>query len=225
MLTPDIRAVFFDAVGTLIVPDPPVAQVYAEAGRRHGIELPLAEISKRFRTAFRDEEQADAIRGGPTSEERELERWKTIVGRVFPRQADAIFGDLYEHFARPSAWKATEGAAETLSALTVSGLLLGMASNFDHRLHAIARGLPELSPLTHRIISTDVGWLKPSPRFFEAVIRAAGCRPEQILFVGDQRINDYTGANAAGMCGVLLDAGVEEMPGVRRIRRLSELLE
>src|SRR5262245_15002966 len=225
MLTPDIRAVFFDAVETLIVPDPPVAQVYAEAGRRHGVSLSLGEISSRFRIAFREEEQADAVRGGPTSEERERQRWKEIVGRVFPEHSDSVFGDLYEHFAMSRAWKTTEGAAKTLRGLAERGLILGLASNFDHRLHAIAAGLPELAAIKHRIISAEVGWLKPSPKFFDAVIHAAGCKPEQIMFVGDQRINDYTGANAAGMQGVLLDASAEEMPGVRRIRRLQELLE
>jgi putative hydrolase of the HAD superfamily len=225
MLSSDIRAVFFDAVGTLIVPDPPVAQVYADAGRRHGVELPLEEISRRFRAAFRTEEQADAIRGGPTSEEREVQRWKNIVGSVFGTAADAIFHELYQHFATREAWRVNEAAGETLGGLSDRGLILGLASNFDHRLHAIAAGLPELSPLKHRIISSEVGWLKPSPRFFEAVIRAAACEPRQILFVGDHRINDYTGANALGLTGVLFDPGVEEMPGVRRIRRLPELLE
>ena len=225
MLTPEIRAVFFDAVGTLIVPNPPVAEIYAAAGRRHGIELALAEISTRFRAAFRAEEKADAIRGGPTSEERERIRWQHIVGKVFPDRADAIFGELYEHFSRPSAWKLTEGAADAIAGLAGRGLVLGLASNFDRRLHAIADGLPGLAPTRHRIISSEVGWLKPSPRFFEAVIRAADCAADQILFVGDNRINDFTGANAAGMRGVLFDSGPVDLPGLRRIRWLTELLE
>jgi putative hydrolase of the HAD superfamily len=225
VLTPDIRAVFFDAVGTLIVPDPPVAEIYAEAGRRHGIELSLAEISTRFRAAFRAEEKEDAIRGGPTSEERERIRWQRIVGKVFPDRADAVFGELYAHFSSLSAWKIMEGAAGAIAALAGWGLVLGFASNFDHRLHAIADGLPGLSPLRHRIISSEVGWLKPSPRFFEAVIRAADCAPDRIVFVGDNRINDFTGANAAGMRGVLFDPGPLDLPGLRRIRRLTELLE
>jgi putative hydrolase of the HAD superfamily len=224
MLTPEIRAVFFDAVGTLIVPDPPVVEVYAEVGRRHGIELPLAEISNRFRAAFRAEEKEDAIRGGPTREEREVNRWRNVVAHVFQERGEAVFRDLYNHFGNAAAWKAMEGAGEALRELASRWLVLGLASNFDHRLHAIADGLPELAPLKHRIISSEVGWLKPSPRFFEVVIRAAGCEPGQILFVGDHRINDYTGANAAGMRGLLFDAGPKKMPGVRRIQRIQELL-
>lgn len=226
MLTASIRAVFFDAVGTLITPDPPVAQAYAEAGRRHGCELPSELVLQRFRQAFRDEARKDAILGGATSEERERQRWQAIVGNVFEHcpSVESIFTDLYEHFARPSAWRLTEGAGVTLAELLGRGLSLGIASNFDHRLISIADGFPELLPIQHRVISSEIGWLKPSAGFFEAVIRSAGCPASEILFVGDDRINDYTGANAAGLRAVLFDPRPEEMPGVVRIRRLAELV-
>lgn len=226
MLSAGIRAVFFDAVGTLIVPDPPVAQAYAEAGRRHGCELPGDLVLQRFRQAFRDEARKDAILGGATSEERERQRWRAIVGNVFEHcsSVELIFTDLYDHFARPSAWRLTEGTGETLAELSRPGLTLGLASNFDHRQNAIANDLPELSQIKHRVISSEIGWLKPSPRFFEAVIVAASCPAAEIVFVGDDRINDYTGANAAGLQAVLFDPRPDEIPGVVRIRRLTDLL-
>ncbi len=40
----DVDAVFFDAVGTLIHPEPAAAQAYAEIGRRHGSQLAPAVI-------------------------------------------------------------------------------------------------------------------------------------------------------------------------------------
>src|SRR5207302_1039003 len=49
----EVRAVFFDAVGTLIHPEPPAGAVYAEVGRRHGSRLTAAEIARRFAAAFR----------------------------------------------------------------------------------------------------------------------------------------------------------------------------
>ncbi len=114
MLTPAIRAVFFDAVGTLIMPDPPVAEIYAEVGRRHECDLPRNLISKRFRDVFRSESQKDAILGGSTSEAREFHRWRTIVESVFDRceSIDSIFNDLYAHFARPGAWRVKDGAGD-----------------------------------------------------------------------------------------------------------------
>lgn len=227
MLAAAIRAVFFDAVGTLIVPDPPVAEAYAAAGRRHGCDLPLESVTRRFRDAFRGEAQKDAIHGGVTSEERERQRWQTIVAAVFEHcpEMDSVFNELYAHFARPEAWRVTDGAGEMLAELLKRGLTLGLASNFDCRLNPIVDGLPELSIIKCRVISSAIGWLKPSPRFFEAVIRSAGCAASEILFVGDDRMNDFTGARAAGMQAVLFDSRPDEIPGIKRIRRLSELLE
>ena len=39
----DARAVFFDAVGTLLHPDPSAAEVYAGVGRRYGSRLSVSE--------------------------------------------------------------------------------------------------------------------------------------------------------------------------------------
>src|SRR5690606_20106058 len=47
-----IRAVAFDAVGTLIHPDPPVAAIYEEISRRHGSRLTRDDVARRFRDAF-----------------------------------------------------------------------------------------------------------------------------------------------------------------------------
>src|SRR5438067_2160826 len=77
-----IRAVAFDAVGTLIHPEPSAAEVYASIGRRFGSRLEVAEIRTRFRAAFAEQEVIDRASGWVTSEERERHRWQDIVARV-----------------------------------------------------------------------------------------------------------------------------------------------
>ena len=47
-----IAAVVFDAVGTLIEPAPPAAEVYAAVGRKYGSRLSVPEVAPRFRAAF-----------------------------------------------------------------------------------------------------------------------------------------------------------------------------
>ena len=69
-----IRAVFFDAVGTLIFPDPPAAEVYAGVALRHGLKLDSELIRKRFIESFNAEEAFDREHDWVTSEEREVER-------------------------------------------------------------------------------------------------------------------------------------------------------
>src|SRR6266567_1675738 len=103
-----IRAVVFDAVGTLIHPDPPVSVGYAEVARRFGIHLGDAEIGDRFREAFARQENYDRLRNHLTSPEREIERWREIVTDVFceavpsAETRERIFAELWRHFAQPT---------------------------------------------------------------------------------------------------------------------------
>ena len=47
MIPAEVQAIFFDAVGTLIFPQPTAAAIYAEVGRRHGSRLAIDEIRDR----------------------------------------------------------------------------------------------------------------------------------------------------------------------------------
>src|SRR6266700_2023811 len=136
MKEPPLRAVAFDAVGTLIHPDPPAAAVYAAFGRRFGSRLDVAEIRLRFSAAFAEQERLDAQNGLATSEERELRRWRDIVARVLDDVADpaGCFAELYAHFARPDAWRIEGGAADVLGRLQRADFPIALASNYDHRL-------------------------------------------------------------------------------------------
>src|SRR5262249_4657596 len=149
----------------------------------------------------------DRERGWSTNEEREVARWRAIVGEVLDDMSDAAacFGALYTHFGRPEAWLCDPEAAATLAGLAAKGYVLGLASNFDSRLEGVAAGLPALRLLRHLVISSLVGWRKPAPRFFRRLGEVAGLGPEQVLYVGDDLTNDYDGARSAGLHALLLD--------------------
>lgn len=218
------RAIFFDAVGTLLIPDPPAFEVYAESARRHGLNITAPEIQVRFRTAFAKEEEHDARQDWQTSESREYERWRQIVATVLDSNDQAIFDDLWKHFAQPSAWRLLPGAADAVSQLARKVTCVGIATNLDRRLHSVLAGFPQLEVLTNRLISSELGWRKPSRRFFAEVVRCAGCLPHEILFVGDERRNDYEGARQAGLNAVLFDPQRQSGSEITTIRMLEDLL-
>ena len=58
-----LRAIAFDAVGTLIHPAPPAWEVYAAFGRQFGSHHPAEVVRSRFLAAFAREESADAATG------------------------------------------------------------------------------------------------------------------------------------------------------------------
>lgn len=218
-----VRAVLFDAVGTLIYAQPTVADAYREHGHRYGSRRTTAEITQRFAAALANQSASDAVRA--TSHARERDRWRRIVAHVFDDvngDQEALFESLWNHFADPAHWALYDDVEPAWRALHGRGLTLGIASNFDERLVAVCRGHAPLSECKHVYCSAQLRHAKPSLQFFRAIERQLGLRPEEILLVGDDRAHDYDGARAAGWQAVLIQRNVERPPA-NAIRRLSEL--
>ena len=225
-LATSIQAIFFDAVGTLIYPEPSFVDVYAEVGRRFGSRLDPAEIARRFRRFFQREEDVDARANLATSEEREIVRWQRIVAGVLDdvSDGDACFAALFDHFGQPHAWSCDPAAEAVLRELSQRGYRIGMASNYDARLRPVTAGLPPLRHIEHLVISSEVGWRKPAGGFFAAVCKEADLPAESILFVGDDRANDYDGAVGYGLAALILDGSGKHLDlAGRRLTGLDEL--
>lgn len=222
-----VRAIFFDAVGTVIHPVPAVGAVYAEIGQRFGSRLDPHEIRQRFTLAFARQEQVDARVGHGTTEAREYERWLAIVNEVLDDVADreGCFLALYDHFAQPRSWRCEPGVEKLFQTLDKAGYLLGIASNFDHRLRQVVEGFGELSLARYLIISSEVGWKKPAREFFDQLCRIANLSSLEILFIGDDLDNDYKGARSAGLHAYLFDPqGRSPLPILKRLPALTDLL-
>jgi putative hydrolase of the HAD superfamily len=222
-----IDGVVFDAVGTLIEPCPPVAEAYAEAASRQGVTLATAEVQRRFHVYFRNDEW-DEIRGPMATDEAiEARRWRRIVSNVLPEvpEPETAFGQLWRHFGQPGAWRCFADVHHVLEALASAGLAVCVASNFDGRLRRVAAGLSPLAGLGDAlVISSEVGYRKPHPAFYEAACAHLAVPAERVLWVGDDVDNDVAGPNRAGCRGLWLDRGGRGGADVPRIRGLAELL-
>lgn len=212
-----VRWVAFDAVGTLMSPYPDVGSLYAEVGARFGSRIAADEAQRRFRRYFAESpvgrrlpaagwNHCDSASLLQTSESREREWWLELVGRVLDdvQDVEGCFEELFARFGRAETWRCHAGVEDVLTRLKQRGYQLAVASNFDHRLHAVCDGLRELAPLSLRVISTEVGWRKPARAFYESLISATGCHPQQVLMTGDDLDNDVLGPLAVGMPAVWL---------------------
>ncbi|WP_152051961.1 HAD family hydrolase [Tautonia marina] len=203
-----IDGVVLDAVGTLIEPSPSVAEVYAAAAHRQGIEADPEVVRVRFKEHFRRDE-LDDLRGPMVTDEAiEYRRWRRIVGGVLPDLPDPerAFLELWEHFGRAEAWRCFADVAPALRCLNAVGLSLRVGSNFDGRLRGVLRGIPEVAELADAVlISSEVGYRKPHPSFYQAVCEGLAMPPHRVLSVGDDPENDVAGAGRAGLRAVLVD--------------------
>src|SRR5207253_8682159 len=108
------------------------------------------------------------------------------------------------------------------TALARKGYRLAIATNYDRRLRAVVAGLSDLKPLQEIFVSSEIGWRKPSPRFFQALVAQARLRPEQILHIGDNYANDVAGASSAGLQAWLLSPNA--YPSSGHVASLKDVL-
>jgi putative hydrolase of the HAD superfamily len=222
-----VRAVFFDAVGTVIHPNPSAADAYVQIGQRFGSRLDPGEVRRRFTAAFKRQEVYDLEHGLRSDEQREQKRWRMIVTEVLNDVDDpeGCFAALYEHFALPDSWRSEPEVRSVFLALREAGYQVGLASNFDHRLRSVVEGMSDLVGWQHLVISSEVGWKKPAARFFNRTCELVRLASDQVMLVGDDEENDYLGARAAGLHALLFDPRQRSALGAeQRIGTLGELV-
>ena len=226
-----IKAVFFDAAGTLIKPARSVGESYAAIAAKHGKEVSSTNITERFRTCF-DAAPRLAFPSATEDTVAALERdwWKSLVAQVFEPWSPFVrfeeyFAELFAYFASPNAWTLYPEVLETLTSLKERDLILDVISNFDSRLVRILDGLGAGAQFENIFVSSRVGYAKPDGRIFNAALSCHGLAPAQALHVGDSEINDLSGANQAGIKGILVERGkTSAAPASDRINSLRSIL-
>jgi len=203
-----VRAVLFDAAGTLIHLRESVGETYARAGRRFGMHLRAERVAEAFARAMASAPPMvfpDAP--GAQSDPHERAWWRDRVHATFRAAAPddpltgfgACFDALYTEFSESSAWAPAPAARDTLAALSGQGLATAVVSNFDRRLPRLLEDLG-LAPLLDAVVlPSDAGAAKPDPAIFHAALERLGCPAEAAVHVGDHPAEDVAGATAAGL--------------------------
>jgi putative hydrolase of the HAD superfamily len=232
MRTKHFSAVTFDAGGTMIYCDPSPGEIYADHLSRLGRPVRAEEVGPVFREAWADmqrrtvpgQDRYSSIAGG------ELAWWGAFVREVLRRlDHDApwepLLDDLYAAFCEASVWKIYPETASTLEALANRGIRLAVISNWDRRLPEILRTLDIFEKFETITVSSIEGVEKPSPQIFHRTLERLEIAAADTLHVGDSPLEDYTGAETAGLGAALVDRHhLFGDDGYRRISSLSEVL-
>lgn len=211
-----IEAILFDVGGTLIKPEPSVGGVYSSVAARHKLRIPADELDKRFRIAWKNRAAGFSI---------DEAWWKSIVTETFqPFQnplSEKLFSDIYQEFRKPEVWHVFSDVVPIFNTLKEMKIKIAVASNWDNRLPELLSNLKLNSYLDHQFISCEIGVGKPDPKFFQICLDRLSLRPDQVIHIGDDPINDVKGPSSVGIKGLLIDRKKDSLPDILFQRMVS----
>jgi putative hydrolase of the HAD superfamily len=205
-----LKAIFFDAVGTLFRLTKTVGDHYAYVGRKIGLDLDARSLERAFHAAWRQMPQRAAIDGPRENDDKGW--WRELVNLVLDQVApslnefdrDNFFEVAYEHFAEANVWELYPEVNGVLEKLQPR-FQLAVVSNFDGRLRFILEHLGISKYVAHVFVSSEMGADKPDPEIYRRALKLMNLKPTEVLHVGDDPERDWKAATAAGLSIFQLD--------------------
>jgi putative hydrolase of the HAD superfamily len=205
-----IRAILFDAAGTLFYLTKTVGDHYAYVGREVGLDLDAQKLESAFHAAWKQMPRRPAIDGPRENDDKGW--WRELVDHVFDQVApsvneldrDNFFEVAYEHFAEAGVWQLYPDVPGVLEKLAPR-FRLAVISNFDGRLRLILQHLGISKFFSQVFISSELGADKPDPEIFRRALNMMHLNADEVLHVGDDPERDWKVAKEAGLSVFQLD--------------------
>jgi putative hydrolase of the HAD superfamily len=199
-----LKAVFFDAVGTLFYLTKTVGDHYALVGEEVGLNLDAKKLDAAFPSAWAKMPPREAIDSPRENDDKDW--WRELTDQVLSEAApevgeldrDNFFEVAYEHFAEASVWELYPDVVDVLTQLH-RRFKLAIVSNFDGRLRVILERLGISKYFASIFVSSEIGADKPDPEIFRRALKFLGLRPGDVLHVGDDPERDWQAAAIAGL--------------------------
>jgi putative hydrolase of the HAD superfamily len=190
-----VRAVFLDALGTLVE-----------------LEPPWMSLRERLPAEIGDEQLKDALRAEMAyyREHADEGRDEASLADLRERCAALVSERLgteitVDELLEAIRFDAYPDAIPALRRLRDRGQRLVAVSNWDCSLPRVLERCGFGGLLDGAVSSAAAGARKPDPAIFAPALELAGCGPEEALHVGDTLEEDAAGARAAGIRSLLID--------------------
>jgi len=199
-----IKAIFFDAVGTLFYLTKTVGDHYAFVGNKVGLELDTHKLDRAFHSEWKKMPARAAIDGPREDDDKGW--WRELIDLVLDEAApelsdldrDNFFEVAYDHFAEAGVWELYPEVVDVLEKLRPR-FQLAVVSNFDGRLRFILEQLGISKYFTHVFVSSELGADKPDPEIFRRALQFMTMLPPEVMHVGDDPERDWQAATSAGL--------------------------
>ena len=211
------RAVFLDALGTLIEMEPPWRYLRSV--------VPAEVDDERLAASVRTEMAYYKAHAHEGRDAESLAELRARCARVLSDELGVEVGaDELVEAVQMHGYPDSEPA---LHSLRERDLGVVVVSNWDCSLSEVLRRC-ELDGLVDGAVSSaEAGARKPDPAIFGPALELAGCEAAEALHVGDTAEEDVEAARAAGIPVLLLDRDGEQADrsGAPRIESLAEIVE
>jgi putative hydrolase of the HAD superfamily len=189
------KAVFLDALGTLVELEPP----WVGLREAIGDDIPEAKLVPAVRAEM-------AYYKGHSHEGHDPESLADLRARCAELLSHELGTEVsVETLVDSIRFTPYPDAVPALTQLRSRGLKLVCVSNWDCSLGTVLERCGLASHLDGAVSSAEAGALKPDPAIFKAALALAGCSADEAVHVGDTREEDVEGAEAAGIRALLLD--------------------
>jgi putative hydrolase of the HAD superfamily len=188
------KAVFLDALGTIVELEPPWPHLAAALG---------VEPDERLVAAVRKEMDYYGAHAHEGTDPAALADLRARCAALLSRELDREVG--VEQMMSSIRFRAYPDAAPALAALRERGLALVCVSNWDISLPEVLERCGLGGAVDGVVTSAGVGARKPDPAIFAPALELAGCTAAEALHVGDRPDEDVAGARAAGIRALLID--------------------
>lgn len=194
------RAVLFDLDGTLIDSAPDIHAATNRLLARHGLgPLTLAQVKSMIGNGVKKlVERAYAACGRP-------------LGAAALEAEFAVMLEIYfDHLTVLTTLM--PGARETVYAMRVQGIALGVVTNKPQRFTEAILDHFGLAGAFGAVVGGDVGHVKkPAPDMLLAALERLGVAPRDAVMIGDSAA-DVRSARAAGVRAIVVEGGYTNVP-------------
>ena len=209
------RAVFLDALGTLIEMEPPWRYLRSV--------VPDDVDDERLVAAVRTEMgyyKAHAHEGRDPDSLAELrERCARVISDELGVEVSA------QELVDAVQMRPYEDSEPALRQLRGRDLRVVVVSNWDCTLGEVLERCGLSEHIDGAVSSAEAGARKPDPEIFAPALELAGCGPDEALHVGDTTEEDVEGARAAGIPVLLLDREGSARAEATTIASLTQIVD
>ena len=209
------RAVFLDALGTLVEMVPPWRYLRSV--------VPDDVDDERLVAAVRTEMAYYKAHAQEGRDAESLAELRSRCARILSEELGTEVGvqDLVDA-VQMQPYPDSEPA---LAALRERGLGVVVVSNWDCTLGETLERCGLRQHLDGAVSSAEAGARKPDPAIFAAALELAGCEPAEAIHVGDTAEEDVEGARAAGIPALFLDRDGSGRVDATTIASLTEIVD